>query len=142
MAYLTPAELSTHMYDEVVAEIIREDPTIAQRAIDTAIAEAQGYLSRYELTQLMGDPATPLDENLKSKVKDLACWQLVKLSNPNIDLKLIRTAYEDAIKWFDKIMRGLMSPAGWPYHDTTVDPAPPQGNEIYYSSNRKREQHY
>lgn len=119
MAYLSEADLTTHIYSEIITEITRADATLAPKAISAAIAEAGSYLSKYDLTKLFADSFA--DENLKNKVKDIACWMLVKLSNPNIDLSLFRTAYEDAIKYFDKVIVGKIDPDGWPYKP---DPAP------------------
>lgn len=142
MPYITKADLASHLYTENIDEITRGDDTLVTRAISAGISEAGSYLSRYDLAQLLGSPATPADENLKMKIQDLACWHLVKLANPNISLELLRTAYEDAITWFEKIMGGKMNPQGWPYHDTSTDPAPPAGDEIYGTSNLKRRNHY
>ena len=48
MAFLTIQELNTHLHDEQVETITRGDETIAQAAIDAAIAEAKGYLTRFD----------------------------------------------------------------------------------------------
>ena len=50
MAFLTIQELNTHLHDEQVETITRGDETIAQAAIDAAIAEAKGYLTRFDCT--------------------------------------------------------------------------------------------
>lgn len=140
MPYLVQADLLTHLYGENVSEITRADTFIVPMAIAAAVAEAKAYLNKYSLTQLFEptDPGYFADENLKNKVKDLACWHLVKLANPNINLELFRTGYEDAIKWFDKIMRGQLDPQGWPYR--ADDPATDynEGGTINWVSNAKR----
>lgn len=140
MAYLQASDLSTHIYPEIVSEIVRADNTLADNAISTAISEAKSYLSKYDLTKIFADDFS--DENLKNKVKDLACWHLIKLANPNIDLALFRTAYEDAIKYFDKIIKGLIDPDGWPYKPDDPDTPFPEGSSVTYSSTRKKCQHW
>lgn len=140
MAYLTEADLNTHIYAEIVTEITRADATLAPKAIDAAIAESKSYLSKYDLTALFADNFA--DENLKNKVKDLACWHLIKLANPNIDLALFRTAYEDAIKYFDKVIKGLVDPDGWPYKPDDPVTAFPEGSSVTSSSTPKRCQHW
>lgn len=144
MPYLIPADLSTHLYGENVTEITRGDNTVSTRAIDAAVAEAKSYLTRYDLTKLF-DPAAigyVADVNLQNKVKDLACWHLVKLSNPNINLELFRTGYEDAIKWLEKVQSGKADPAGWPYKDDDANTDYPEGGTVSMITNTKRSNHY
>ncbi len=139
------ADLKTHIYTDVLNEIVRDDNTIAEEALATAIDEAKSYCSRYDLDKLFGTPstnATVTDANLKSKLKDLARWHICKLSNVNIEADVAKAAYDDAIKWFNTVAAGKSAPAGWPYRDTTTLPALPEGNEISYSSNPKRSNHY
>jgi hypothetical protein len=190
MPFLIKADLTTHLYPEIIDEIIRKylleyanlaafpavgvagytyqdnsnsnlyrwsltayvpatDPdNIVTTGISSAIDEAKGYLNRFDLVAIFGtaddDPtvAAPQLEHLKSVVKELACWKLIKLANPNVDLKLFRTGYEDAIAWLTKVQKGQVDPEGWPYKPD--DPATP-GNEnsgIQWSSNKKRTQHF
>lgn len=187
MAFLTKSDLITHLYPEIIDEIIRKylleyanlaafpvagvtgytyqdnsnsnlyrwtgtiytattnPDLIVTTTIASAIAEAKGYLSRFDLLALFGDADTEPtveDEHLKSIVKSLACWKLITLANPNVDLKLFRTMYEDAIKWLQQVQKGQADPEGWPYK--ADDPETP-GNEnsgIQWSSNTKRKQHF
>jgi hypothetical protein len=138
-------DLQTHLYSEISEEIVRGNEDLITTAISVGISEAKSYLGKYDLVQLFGtvdvDP-TLTDDNLKNKVKDIAAWQLVKLANPNIDLKLFRTAYEDAIRWLERIQAGKQDPDGWPYKP--VDPV--TGVDLYSSvkasSNYKRSNHW
>lgn len=143
MPFLVKADFNTHIYEEIIDEITRTDDTIITKGIDAAIGEAKTYLSRYDRTALFTPTVSDaLIEHLRSVVKDIAAWHMVKLANPNIDLKLFRTNYEDAIKWLEKVQKGQADPEGWPYK--TDDPATP-GNEnsgVQWSSNQKRNQHF
>jgi phage gp36-like protein len=144
MPIITQADLATNIYAEIITEITRSDNTIADRAIDTAVQEAKMYLSRYDLPQLFGtDTTSPAvqDEYLKSLVKDLACWHLLRLSNTGIDYSVARTAYQDAISSLKNIQSGQAQPEGWPYADTTAETAP-QGDSISWTSNPKRNNYY
>ena len=144
MPIITSADLATNIYAEIITEITRSDNTIADRAITTAIQEAKMYLGRYDLVQLFGTDTLPpviQDEYLKSLVKDLACWHLLRLSNVGIDYTAFRTAYQDAIGTLKNIMIGQAQPQGWPYLDTTAESAPP-GDSINWSSNPKRNNYY
>jgi len=145
MAFLTKDDFDTHLYAEVIDSITREQDTIVERGISSAISEAQGYLSRFDLAALFGDDTddpTVEDEHLKDVVKDIACWKMIKLANPNVDLKLFRTIYEDAVKYLEKVQKGQVDPKGWPYKPD--DPATPgnENNTVQWSSNKKRRQHF
>jgi len=144
MPLITQADLGTHLYADVLSEITRADDTIVSKAIDTAIQEAKMYLARYDLLQLFGDdttPATIQDEYLKSLLKDIACWHIIRLANANVDYNAFRTAYQDAIAVLKSIMCGDANPAGWPYRDTSADSFP-DGDDVGWSSNPKRENYF
>jgi hypothetical protein len=148
MPFLVKSDFKTHLYAEVIAEITRDDDTIIDTGIKVAVSEAKSYLSRYDLLKIFGEGATEptVSEDklsvLKDFVKDIACWKIVKLCNANVDLKLFKTLYDDAILWLTKVQKGGADPEGWPYK---VDDSGTPGNEntgIQWSSNVKRTQHY
>ena len=144
MPIISQADLATNIYAEIITEITRADSTIADRAINAAISEAKMYLARYDLVQLFGTDSTePVvqDEYLKSLVKDLSCWHLLRLSNAGVDFTAYRTAYQDAISTLKHVMAGQAQPAGWPYLDTTTETAP-EGDAINWNSNPKRNNFY
>lgn len=141
--FLTPTDLHTNIYPEIIENITRDNPTIAQTAIDTAVQEAKLYLGKYNLVQLFGTADTePVinDDLLKSLVKDIACWHLLRLSNPGADHNSYRTAYHDALGTLKNIMNGQARPEGWPYAESTE--TPPDGNTISWNSNPRRTNHY
>lgn len=140
MAYLTTEDLYSHIYADIISEIVRDNEQLIEKAINTAIAEAKSYLRKYDLVKLFSDQIE--DENLKDKIKDIACWKLVKLANPNIDMNLFKTLYDDAISWFRDIMKGQADPEKWPYKED--DPATSfiENSSLSWSSNRKRNQHF
>lgn len=181
--FLQKQDLYTHLYPEIVDEIIRRhtielpsledfpekgytgyiyitgellyrwtgtqyEPTtdpdsIVTRVIASAIAEARSYLNRFDLPAMFGTAeAEPTyeSEHLKNLVKDIACWHLVRLSNPNINLELFRTAYEDAIKFLKEVQQGKADP-GWPYKPDNPDTPGDESAAVQWSSNRKRRQH-
>lgn len=144
MAYLTLDMLKTHMRAEIIDKISREDDEIPETAITAAIAEAKSYLGKYNLTKLFDDADTEFigDPNLLMKVKDLACYHLVKLANPNVNYQVFRTAYEDAIIWFQNIMKGQMDPDGWIYKTDDADTTRAEGQGFYSTSNTKKTHHW
>ena len=145
-AIVQPADLYTQMYPEVQTIITRGDTSIPTKAINSAIQECKMYLQRYDVVQLFGDAtqevsATLYDEMLNDMVKNIAVWHLLRLANPNIDLAIARTWYEDTIKKLKDIQKGIATPQGWPYLNTTNETAP-QGDAIYATSNRKKDYHF
>lgn len=140
MPYLVKAELKTHIYQHNIDEIIRNDATIADDAIEAAIDMAKGYLSRYDLVQLFGtDTEDPIvrSASLKNHVKDLACWYVLKLGNAGVDMELMKECYNDAVKWLKDVQAERSNP-DWPYRDMDAAPKPPNGDSIHFTSNRKR----
>jgi len=144
MPLITQADLGTHLYADVLNEITRADSTIVSRAIDAATQEAKMYLGRYDLLQLFGsDTVAPTvqDEYLKSLLKDIACWHIIRLANANVDYNAYRTAYQDAIAVLKSIMCGDANPEGWPYRDPSADSFP-DGDDVSWCSNPKRENYF
>lgn len=117
---------------------------IMDKAIKEGIGQAKSYLNRYDIVAIFGnDENEPSfqDDWLDSLVKDLICWKLIKLCNPNINLELFRTAYEDAVKELDKVQKGITDPT-WPLRvDDDGTPLDESGH-IYWNSNIKRNNHY
>jgi phage gp36-like protein len=151
--YLSVGDFISHLYPEIVSEITRDyvpgdegsSSAIATTAINEAIAEAKSYLSRFDLVKLFGNADTDVaveDENLKSKVKDIAVWRMVRLANPNVSMELARTNYEDAIKWLSNVQKGICDPEGWPYKPTELTTPLSEGTALGWSSNQKRRNHF
>lgn len=143
MPAITKEDFSSHLYEDIINEITRGNNTLAERALKSALGEAKAYLRRYDLAKLFS--ADVEDENLTSKVIDMASWHLVKLANPNVNLELFKSLYDDAISFFEKIMKGQLDPDGWPYKSD--DPATPEDESassfgIGWSSNKKRNNHF
>lgn len=144
MAYLVKADFTTHLYSELIDEITRSTDAILTEAIAEAILLAKGYLSRFNRTKLFDDGATGFvdDAQLKSVVKDLTLYKLIRLANPNLLTDEIRIRYEDAIAWLKDVQKGTVDPEGWPYVDDDEDTDREEGSAISYTSNEKRGNHY
>lgn len=145
MAYIIKGDLEILIYPEIIETITRANATLVDKAIATGIAEAKSYLMRFNLLKLFGNDDTDpevVDDNLKSKVIDLVCWQLIKLANPNVDLKLFRTNYEDALEFFKNVMKGQQSPDGWPYREDDPDTTMVEGAMVNSISNPKKKHHW
>lgn len=141
MAFLTPAQLKTHIYPGVSTAISKGDVTILPDAIEAAIAEAKGYCSRYRIEQLFDnvdvDPAWKADAILLMHVKSLAKWHFIALANPNIDYEEAQVRYNLAIDWLTKVQSGKFVPDNWP-------PITPDEKSTFFhiKSNPKRLNHF
>ncbi len=139
MAAITKADLKTHIYAEITDVITRSDDTIVDAAIAAGEGEVKSYLNRFDTATMFGGTYT--NQYFKNIVKDVVCWHLIKLANPNINLELFRTAYEDAKKILREILKGDTSP------DFPLKPDDPntdidEAGHIEYGSNIKRNNHY
>lgn len=143
MAYLIKDDLKTHLHQEILNAISRDDDTIIDTQINTAIAEAKSYCSRFDLDKLFDDGNADFvdDPNLLDKVKDIACWKILKLSNPNVNIELFRMNYEDAIAWLKLVQSGKADP-DWPVPEDDEDSDRIEGSEVQWESNTKRTNHY
>jgi hypothetical protein len=146
MAYLvTPADLKTHIHEEQVDEITRDDESITEEAIESAILEAAGFMGKYDAVKLLGSPTvnpTHVDSCLKGKVKDIVRMYLIALGNPNIDYAVAQEKYQSAIdNYFKPLQKGNITPLGWPFRDVKAEPKPVNGSSISHFSNRKRKNH-
>jgi hypothetical protein len=144
MPILSPADLQSNLYPEVIDEITRGDETIAERAIASAVCEAKMYLSKYDLLKLFGgahaDPVVD-DAYLKSLVKSIACWHLLLLCGTGTDYQTFRTAYTDSVAALKSIMSGQARPEGWPYA-VAAEEELPDGNAVSWQSNKRRNNFY
>lgn len=138
--FLTQGELKTHLYEEVANEITRNDDSIIGDAIDTAIDEIKGYLTKYDTVACI-DNVTPQNRNKKllSICKDIASWQLITLCNVNIDYDKRKELYELAIDWLVKVQKGNTVP-NLPLlnQPSTTTPV----SNVKWRSNPKRNNHF
>lgn len=139
--FLTAGELKTHMYEDTVNEITRNDDTIIEDAIDTAIDEIKGYLRKYDLDACINNvSAENRNKKLLSVCKDLAAWYLIHLCNVNIDYQKRMNAYDNGVMWLSGVQKGTIVPE-LPLPE--IDEDAPQANQsIKWKSNPKRNNHY
>jgi phage gp36-like protein len=140
MAFLTTAELATHINIEIVNEISRNDNTKLQDAIDAGIDEAKSYLSDYDVATVFAATGNARNKILLLFVKDIAVWHYIQLANPNIDMQLRLDRYEKAIAWLKMVQKGNAVP------NLPIAPIPDGASEannfITYGSKEKRELNY
>lgn len=136
MAFLTVAEMKTHINPGVRNAITNFDDSIIQDAIDAAISEARGYCSRYDVVALF--ESGNRDAMLLMYVKSIAKWHFIALANPNIDYADAQVRYEFATSKLKDIQSGKIIPHGWPLT------SPKERSQIWHvsSSTKKRSNHF
>lgn len=140
MLYLTKADLASHIYVENIDEITRNSDDLVTDAIDSAIAKAKGYLSRFDRTKLFD--GTVVDVNLKRVIKDMAAFNLITLANVSLNYDVLKDLNEDAISWLKDVQSGKSDPEGWIYKEDDADTDYPEGSTVSMKSNTKRSNHY
>lgn len=141
MAYLSLCDLETHLRQENILHIARQDETLALVAINTAISEARGYLAAYDRDRIFSTDGDARNALLLSLVKDIAVWHFIKVCNGGVDMEYRKSLYERAIEWLEQVQRGRIDP-DLPRQDQNNDGAP-DTTEIYiHGSNPKRKQHF
>ena len=110
--YLTPTELSSHLYPEVQQEIARSttDTTLAQQAISAAIDEAKSYLTHYDVAAIFSATGAQRNNIILMYVKDIAVWHFINLSNAAVEWELRESRYDKAIKFLRNVQKGEASP--------------------------------
>jgi phage gp36-like protein len=131
--YIEVTELTTHLYDESIEAISGEDETILTAAIDGAVAEAKGYLHKFDLDTIF--EATGSDRNalLVIFVKDIAVWHYIALANAGIEYSKREKRYNAAVAWLKGVQEGMIVP-DLPLPEATDD-------NLAYGSNTKRNNH-
>lgn len=113
MEFITREDFQTHMYEGVIEAIEDENEEALTEAIDTAIGEACGYLSRFDLDTILASTDRKTYANLRTWLKDIAKWHFIVVCNVTTDLELTKERYDDAIARLRDIQKGLVTPKGW-----------------------------
>lgn len=111
---LLPTDLKTHLYNEQITAISRNDETLIVDAIDAAEGEAKGYMSRYDIDTVFGAVGTARDKTLLMWLKDMATWHFITLANANADMEFRESRYNQGVAWLKNIQSGKIVPYGWP----------------------------
>lgn len=137
--WVTKEDLATHLRNEQIAAIAREDETIVAAAIDGAVAEAKSYLKAFDVDVIFATVATERNQLLLIFVKDIAVFHLINLSNVNTGYEMRKQRYDRAIKWLESVQTGQVTP------DLPIK-KDESGNavetRVKFGGNTKREQHF
>jgi len=113
--FIEPEELKSVIYEYQLSQITEEDETLPVMAIDAAVEEMKSYLTpgatknyqdgrkRYDVDTIFS--ATGADRNplILALCKSIAVYYIIQLSNVDIIEEKVRTRYERAIEWLEKV---------------------------------------
>ncbi len=110
MAFLTATELNTHIYDYQLAQITENDLTIANTAIQAAIAEVKLYIgTRYDTATIFSQTGDSRNQLILDITKTVAVYKIIRLANPDIIYERYHDAYTEAISLLKAIASGNIS---------------------------------
>jgi len=134
MAYITIVQLSERLGATLYARLTDRvngttaSSTVAQRIVDEAEAEADGYLARRYETPVNLTAHPELVNILEARVLDLAEWAAWK-STPVVSdpPQRVHALYAEALRWFQDVAQGRLSlPASAPPNSRTTDDEGPR----------------
>lgn len=137
--WVTKEDLATHLRNEQIAAIARDDETIVEAAIDGAVAEAKGYLEAFDRDTIFTTEGADRNQLLLIFVKDIAVYHLIILSNVNTGYEMRKQRYERAIKWLESVQGGQVTPDLPIKKDESGNAV---GTRVKFGGNTKREQHF
>lgn len=109
--FITIEELKTVAYEYQIIDIVEEDETIVEIAIDAAIEEIKSYLAgRYDTINVFNKQGNERNRLIVELTKDIALWQIIRLSNPDILFDRVKDRYDRAIDYLNRVAKGLLFP--------------------------------
>lgn len=132
--FLSNEEMKTHLHQEDVDVISRGDDTLMTAAIDTAMQEAKGYLSKYDKAVIFETTGTERNALLLTFLKDIAAWHFLVICNAGSDYKIRQDRYDRAVSWLKAVQRGDISP--------DLPAAETDKGTIIFGSNEQKGQHF
>lgn len=117
MDFITKQDFLTHMYEGSIDAISDNDDEILNDAIATAMAEASGYLSRFNTDIIFVSEDKIKYANLRTYIKDMSKWHFINICNVNVDMEIAEKHYKPALVELGKIQSGRTVPKAWPLAD-------------------------
>ena len=107
--------MTTHIFEEGMRTISRNDDTKIEQAIEVGIQTAKRSLSRYNITEIFSaEGADKLKyAEIITYIKDIAKWHFIAVANVTADLELAENRYKSAIAQLKDIRNGE-TVDGWP----------------------------
>lgn len=109
--FIELSELKSVAYNYQLQEIVENDNTIIQMAIEAAIEEASGYLAaRYNCSRIFSQTGSDRNPLVVEICKDIALWYIIRLSNVDIIYEPVKDRYDRAIDWLNRVAKSVISP--------------------------------
>lgn len=135
MPYLTATELNSSLYPEIQSAISRGQTTTVELHINEALAYVQSRLSvKYDIEAEFQKTGADRNNLLLKFTKDIAIYYLYDLPETIPDKRV--KAYDDAIAFFDDIVKGRAVLAGVP--KPVIEDESNNGGTISFGSEEKR----
>ena len=141
MAYLEIEEMTTHIYAEDMSVISHGDDAAMMSAIDAAIEEVQGYLTKYDTGKIFAARGKERNPILLLFVKDIAAWHFCNICNAGVDIDMREKRYDRAVEWL-KNNQNKQNPNLPAAPSADGKKNCPFHGQIDFGSNRKRDSHY
>lgn len=141
MAYLEISEMTTHIYQEDMETISHGDDAAMMSAIDAAIEEVQGYLTKYDTGKIFAARGKERNPILLLFVKDIAAWHFCNICNAGVDIDMREKRYDRAVEWL-KNNQNKKNPSLPAAPETDGGHCPQCATDIAFGSNRKRDNHF
>jgi len=107
MAFINDTDLQREIRAEEITQITRGDDTIAPFAIDAAIAEMKGYLSKfYNVDSIFSQTGTSRNTLLVNFAIDIAIYIIISTAPPGQNTEDRRARYKRAIDWLKGVSKG------------------------------------
>ncbi len=120
--WITKEELRTHLFEDGLNAITGNDDRIVDQQIGTALNTLRRYLGAYDTDLIFSTSGADRDaySELVMYAKDIAKWNLLAVTNANVNLELAKERYNDALKALQLIR--ISSPVpGWPLAATNTN---------------------
>jgi len=123
MSFITKEDFTSHIYEDTIDAISNDDDAKLDTAIKSAIQQAKGYLSRFDIEAIFASEGEEKDNfaDLINYIKDIAKWRFIAVCNLQIDIKLAESCYLSAVSELGKIQAGKVVPYGWPFKEEETD---------------------
>ena len=113
MAFISKEDFTTHIYEENIDLISRDNDDKLEEAINTAIQKAKRSLGRYDIVEIFAATDKAPYAELITYIKDIAKYHFIAICNVNIDYEIAEKRYNAAIAELKSIKSGD-NIEGWP----------------------------
>ena len=136
--FITPADYSASIHQEILQAITRNDSAMVEIAEDRAIEEMRAYLRvRYDCDAIFNASGSSRHQLILMFAIDITIFHLFSAGNPIKMTQIRQDRYDRAVEWLKAVNKGSVNPTGLPLL-TPVE----THSFMQYGSNPKRQNHY